>query len=89
MNDARNAGVFLEYAFRSFLVAKIHILKGGAYTRDLFNSVDHFHLGVGQVVYNYHVVTSLNELYTRVGTYKTCSSSNKNCLFHNDNIAVE
>ena len=86
VDDALDVGIFLEYAFCSFLVAKIHILKGRTNARDLLYSVEHFYLGVGQVVDDDDFIAGLNEFNTGMGTNKTCSSSNKNCLFHNNNI---
>ena len=82
VDDALDVGIFLEHTLCRLLVAQVDILKGGTHSSDFLDAVEHFYLGVGQVVYDDYLVASLYEFYRSVGADETGSSSYQDCLFH-------
>lgn len=57
VDDALYAGVLLEYAFKSGIVAAVHMLETRTDAGDFLDSVDDIGVGVGEVVHNDNFVT--------------------------------
>ena len=74
VDDARDGRIFLEHGFGGGKVAQVHLLECRTDARDLFDAVEHLHLGVAQVVYNDHIVACLLEFDRGVAAYKARSA---------------
>ena len=82
VDNALNAGIFLENGFKTGEVAAVYFLEGGANARDFLNAVHDICLRVAEIVHNYNVVTGVLQFYGGVRTDETGTASHQNCLFH-------
>ena len=72
--NALNVGVFLEHILCCLHIAQVNLLKIGANTCYLLNTVEYMNVWVRQVVDNDNLVTCLNKFYRGVRTDKTSST---------------
>ena len=82
MDDTLDVRVFLKHLLCSLLVTEVNLLKGRTDACDFLNTVEHFLIGVRQIVYYNYIVACLLQLYCSMATYEACTTCYQNCLFH-------
>ena len=82
MDDAFYPRILLEYSLGRGQVSEVYFLESWQLARDFLYAVEHFYLGVGQVVDDDHVVAGLYQFYGGVAADEARATRHQNCLFH-------
>ena len=82
MDDTLDVRVFLKHLLCSLLVTEVNLLKGRTDACDFLNTVEHFLIGVRQIVYYNYLVACLLQFNCGMRADKASTSCYQNCLFH-------